>query len=186
MASGGQNQAYNNQSGSKNNVPAYMNMFSGAAQNYGNPAQQAFAPLMQQASNYNPFQSMSMFNSPFQQPNYNSAPSATAAPTTTPAPTVATAAPALNQAQINTIAGLPASGQPMLTTPPSPQSALPAPAPASNVNRAPNAVSGAYFFNGQSVTPTPITGNYAGSGYDLWDNKGKKIGQVGNLSGLSR
>lgn len=100
-----------------------QSMFTGAANNYGNPFQQAIQPMAQQFIS-NPFQLMSQsqnqFQSPMPQPNYSyQAPQQTQNPTGSLPMSIQSSPTAFNQSQINQTAGLPATGAPI------PQSTIP-------------------------------------------------------------
>ena len=118
MGGGGQNQSganwNNSQNSSVGSMTPYMNMFSGIANNYGNPYSQ-MAPMAYGAM----MPRQNFLQSPFQQPNYNSQP---------PVPTDTTM---LNQGQINQAAGLPVAGQ-AVAQPTMPAPTIPTTGPAQN------------------------------------------------------
>lgn len=123
MSGGGQTQG---QGGNMAGVSSpYANMFNGAAQNYGSPSQSGFSPFFQMAQQQNRFQS------PFQQPNYNYQPAPLAS--TSVQPNSSQQPTALAQQQINTVAGLPSSGQPIPAATAVAQQALSSPSSTPNV-----------------------------------------------------
>jgi len=195
MGSGGQNSSYTNQTGGNGYNPAmssgsgsssgyqnnsynqnsystpYSSMFSGAANNYGNP----FAQMLPM------FAGMGGYSNPFlNAANQTQAQQATAAPASTVS-SGSGASTGTNPTQINTTAGLPAAGQKIASPSTSPLQAATSPStiPSSlNVN-VPSSVLG------QSGLPNTIQSNSGFMGNYIANQKGYAQGQPVNINGTT-